>query len=74
VRSEELQVVAEELRVQKEQVAVLLRQHETEVRWRSHLSALVSLGLAVTDGNPARRLYEDLGFRHLVTSFTVRVP
>jgi GNAT superfamily N-acetyltransferase len=35
---------------------------------------LSTLGLAVTDGNPARRLYEDLGFRHLLTSFAVRMP
>ncbi len=33
-----------------------------------------ALGLAVTDGNPARRLYERLGFRHTLTSMTVIVP
>jgi ribosomal protein S18 acetylase RimI-like enzyme len=32
-----------------------------------------SLGLAVTEGNPARRLYERLGFRRLLTSFTVQL-
>ena len=35
---------------------------------------LPALGLAVTVGNPAQRLYEELGFRLLLTSFTVRVP
>ena len=35
---------------------------------------LPALGLAVTEGNPARRLYEELGFRPLLTSFTVRMP
>jgi GNAT superfamily N-acetyltransferase len=35
---------------------------------------LPALGLAVTHGNPAQRLYEELGFRLLLTSFTVRVP
>jgi ribosomal protein S18 acetylase RimI-like enzyme len=35
---------------------------------------LPALGLAVTHGNPAQRLYEELGFRLLLTSFSVRVP
>jgi GNAT superfamily N-acetyltransferase len=35
---------------------------------------LPALGLAVTHGNPAQRLYEELGFRHVVTAFSVRVP
>jgi GNAT superfamily N-acetyltransferase len=35
---------------------------------------LSALGLAVTHGNPAQRLYEELGFRHVVTAFNVRVP
>jgi GAF domain-containing protein len=51
VRDEELQVVSEELRVQQEQMATLLSRHEAELRWRSHLAALVPLGLALTDGN-----------------------
>jgi PAS domain S-box-containing protein len=51
VRHEELQVVSEELRVQQEQVTALLSRHESELRWRGHLSALVPLGLALTDGN-----------------------
>ncbi len=51
VRDEELQVVSEELRVQQEQMAALLSRHEAELRWRSHLAALVPLGLALTDGN-----------------------
>ena len=37
-------------------------------------AGLPSLGLAVTHGNPARRLYQDLGFKLLITAFTVRVP
>ncbi|MGY1671415.1 ANTAR domain-containing protein [Geodermatophilus sp. SYSU D00710] len=51
VRDEELQVVSEELRAQQEQIASLLARHESELRWRSHLAALVPLGLALTDGN-----------------------
>jgi GNAT superfamily N-acetyltransferase len=35
---------------------------------------LPALGLAVTHGNPAQRLYDELGFRHVVTAFNVRVP
>jgi GNAT superfamily N-acetyltransferase len=38
------------------------------------LHGLPSLGLAVTEGNPARRLYERLGFRHTASSITVIVP
>ncbi|MEU9889373.1 GNAT family N-acetyltransferase [Sphaerisporangium sp. NPDC051011] len=38
------------------------------------LHGLPALGLAVTEGNPARRLYERLGFRHLFSSVTVIVP
>ncbi|GII89196.1 hypothetical protein Ssi03_71860 [Sphaerisporangium siamense] len=38
------------------------------------LHGLPALGLAVTEGNPARRLYERLGFRHVLTSVTVVVP
>lgn len=33
-----------------------------------------ALSLAVTDGNPARRLYESLAFRHVSTSLNVLVP
>ncbi|SFP21264.1 PAS domain S-box-containing protein [Geodermatophilus dictyosporus] len=51
IRHEELQVVSEELRAQQEQVTELLQQHEAELRWRSHLAAVVPLGLALTDGN-----------------------
>jgi GNAT superfamily N-acetyltransferase len=42
-----------------------------------HLAAelgLPALSLAVTDGNPARRLYESLAFRHVSTSLNVLVP
>ena len=35
---------------------------------------LPALSLAVTDGNPARRLYESLAFRHVSTSLNVLVP
>ena len=35
---------------------------------------LPALGLAVTEGNPARRLYESLSFRLVLTSLTVEVP
>ncbi|MET8141215.1 GNAT family N-acetyltransferase [Sphaerisporangium sp. NPDC005288] len=38
------------------------------------LHGLAALGLAVTDGNPARRLYERLGFRLISSSITVIVP
>ncbi len=33
-----------------------------------------SLGLAVTDGNPARRVYERLGFRHLASHRKLAIP
>jgi GNAT superfamily N-acetyltransferase len=33
-----------------------------------------SMGLAVTDGNPARRLYEACGFALVLTSLTVELP
>ncbi|ETK35370.1 GNAT family N-acetyltransferase [Microbispora sp. ATCC PTA-5024] len=36
-------------------------------------SGLTSAGLAVTEGNPARRVYERLGFRVVSTTVTVRV-
>jgi ribosomal protein S18 acetylase RimI-like enzyme len=32
-----------------------------------------ALGLTVTEGNPARRLYERLGFRRVLTAFTVQL-
>jgi GNAT superfamily N-acetyltransferase len=38
------------------------------------LHGLPALGLAVTEGNPARRLYERLGFRHTRSSITVIIP
>lgn len=72
VRDEELQVVSEELRVQQEQMATLLSRHEAELRWRSHLAALVPLGLALTDGtgkllevNPALAAAVGVGFTRL---------
>lgn len=51
VAQEELRVAEEEMRVQQEQIAQLLLQHEAERRWRGHMSALVPVGLCVTDGN-----------------------
>jgi GAF domain-containing protein len=47
---EELDVVEEELRVQQEQLQQLLSRYESERRWRTHLSTLIPVGLAVTDG------------------------
>ncbi|WP_248963401.1 GNAT family N-acetyltransferase [Sphaerisporangium perillae] len=38
------------------------------------LHGLPALGLAVTDGNQARRVYERLGFRRVLSSITVIVP
>jgi GNAT superfamily N-acetyltransferase len=32
-----------------------------------------ALGLMVTEGNPARRLYEALGFRHVLTALVVQI-
>ncbi|MGY1617078.1 ANTAR domain-containing protein [Geodermatophilus sp. SYSU D00691] len=50
VATEELRVAQEEMRTQQEQITQLLLQHETERRWRGQLSALVPVGLCVTDG------------------------
>jgi GAF domain-containing protein len=49
--TEELHVAEEELRVQHAQLQELIQRYETERRWRTHLSALLPLGLAVTDGH-----------------------
>ncbi|GII80315.1 hypothetical protein Sru01_52970 [Sphaerisporangium rufum] len=38
------------------------------------LHGLPALGLAVTEGNPARRLYERLGFGHVRSAVTVGIP
>lgn len=38
------------------------------------LHGLPALGLAVTEGNPARRVYERLGFRHLSSAISVIIP
>ena len=49
-------------------------------RLLAHVLALAAadgterVGLAVTDGNPARRVYEALGFRRLSTTLTVVLP
>jgi PAS domain S-box-containing protein len=51
VAQEELRVAEEEMRVQQEQITQLLVQHDAERRWRGQLSAMVPVGLCVTDGN-----------------------
>ncbi|MFW3170941.1 ANTAR domain-containing protein [Geodermatophilus sp. CPCC 206100] len=51
VAHEELRVAEEELRVQQEQITHLLVQHDAERRWRGQMSALLPIGLCVTDGN-----------------------
>jgi ribosomal protein S18 acetylase RimI-like enzyme len=37
-------------------------------------AGLPTLGLTVTDGNPARRLYDRMGFRPVLRTFTMRLP
>jgi mycothiol synthase len=37
-------------------------------------AGLTAVGLTVTDGNPARRLYDRMGFRPVVRYFEVRAP
>ncbi|MGY1742796.1 MULTISPECIES: ANTAR domain-containing protein [unclassified Blastococcus] len=51
VAHEELRVAEEEMRTQQEQIAHLLLQHDAERRWRGQVSALLPVGLCVTDGN-----------------------
>lgn len=53
VAHEELRVAEQEMRLQQEQITRLLVQHDSERRWRGQLSALVPVGLCVTDGNGA---------------------
>jgi len=53
VAHEELRVAEEEMRVQQEQITALLLQHDAERRWRGQLSAMVPVGLFLTDGNGA---------------------
>ena len=50
VAREELRIAEEEMRVQQERITALLLQHDTERRRRGQLSALVPVGLCVTDG------------------------
>ncbi|MGR6964735.1 ANTAR domain-containing protein [Geodermatophilus sp. URMC 61] len=50
VAHEELRVAEEEVRVQQEQIEALLNRYEAERRWRNHLSGLVPVALAHTDG------------------------
>ncbi|WP_222268807.1 ANTAR domain-containing protein [Modestobacter marinus] len=49
--SEERSVAEEELRVQQEQLQDLLLRYDAQRRWRTQLSALLPVGLAVTDGH-----------------------
>ncbi len=70
--TEELTVAEEELRVQQEQLQELLQRHEAERRWRIQLSALLPVGLAVTDGdgklldaNPALAALMHVGLHRL---------
>ncbi|MBB3083673.1 ANTAR domain-containing protein [Geodermatophilus sabuli] len=51
VAHEELRVAEEEVRVQQEQIQQLLNRYEAERRWRGHLSAVVPVGLCITDGD-----------------------
>jgi ribosomal protein S18 acetylase RimI-like enzyme len=37
-------------------------------------AGLTIVGLTVTDGNPARRLYDRMGFRPVLRHFEVRAP
>jgi ribosomal protein S18 acetylase RimI-like enzyme len=37
-------------------------------------AGLTTVGLSVTDGNPARRLYDRMGFRSALRHFEVRAP
>jgi GNAT superfamily N-acetyltransferase len=46
----------------------------TAVLTAAAADGLARIGLAVTDGNPARRVYERLGFTHYSESVTVLVP
>jgi PAS domain S-box-containing protein len=70
--TEELRVVEDALRVQQHQVQQLLSRYEAEHRWRTHLSALVPIGLTVTDGhgklveaNPALAVQLGVGLHRL---------
>ncbi|PWW22724.1 PAS domain-containing protein [Geodermatophilus normandii] len=51
VAHEELRVAEEEMRVQQEQITQLLLQHAAERRWRGQMTALLPLGIFLTDGN-----------------------
>ncbi|MGY1802367.1 ANTAR domain-containing protein [Blastococcus sp. SYSU D00922] len=53
VAQEELRVAEEEMLVQQEQITHLLLRHDAERRWRSQMSALLPVGLCLTDGNGA---------------------
>jgi GNAT superfamily N-acetyltransferase len=42
--------------------------------WQAAADGLRSIGLAVTEGNGARGLYEDAGFSLVLSAYTVRIP
>ncbi|MFY0524326.1 GNAT family N-acetyltransferase [Archangium gephyra] len=42
--------------------------------WLATQAKLPALSLVVSDGNPARRVYERLGFRHVGSSRTLELP
>ncbi|MGY1744317.1 ANTAR domain-containing protein [Blastococcus sp. SYSU D00695] len=50
VAHEELRVAEAEMRRQRAQIEELLGRHQTDRRWRTHLAALVPVGLCTTDG------------------------
>lgn len=51
VAHEELRVAEEEMRAQQAQITELLAQHNSQRHWRGQMSALLPIGLCVTDGN-----------------------
>jgi putative methionine-R-sulfoxide reductase with GAF domain/PAS domain-containing protein len=72
VAHEELLVAEEQMRLQQEQITQLLLQHDAERRWRGQMSALVPVGLCVTDGsgalvdaNPALAAHLGVGLHRL---------
>ncbi|PRY49975.1 PAS domain S-box-containing protein [Geodermatophilus tzadiensis] len=50
VAQEELRVAEEELLAQQEEIARLVERYDGERRWREHLTAVLPVGLFVTDG------------------------
>ncbi|GAB2941806.1 hypothetical protein GCM10027280_32980 [Micromonospora polyrhachis] len=46
----------------------------THALWGTHQAGLPALGLSVADGNPARRMYDNAGFRPLTRVLSVLLP